>query len=41
MNLNNIILGDTLQTLKIMESDSIDMGVTSPPYNKLGIDVAA
>lgn len=36
MNLNNIILGDTLQTLKTLESDSIDLGVTSPPYNKLG-----
>lgn len=36
MNLNKIICGDTLETLKNIESDSIDMGVTSPPYNKLG-----
>lgn len=36
MNLNNIILGDTLEVLKTLESNSVDMGVTSPPYNKLG-----
>lgn len=32
--LNKIILGDTLEMLKKMDSDSIDIGVTSPPYNK-------
>lgn len=36
MNLNEIIFGDTLENLKNIESDSIDMGITSPPYNKLG-----
>ena len=32
--LNKIILGDTLAILKKMDSDSVDLGVTSPPYNK-------
>lgn len=32
--LNKIILGDTLEILKKMDSDSVDLGVTSPPYNK-------
>lgn len=36
MNLNNIIYGDTLKTLQSIEDNSIDMGITSPPYNKLG-----
>jgi modification methylase len=29
-----LILGDTLDVLKGISKDSIDMGVTSPPYNK-------
>lgn len=29
-----LICGDTLQSLMQLKSDSIDMGVTSPPYNK-------
>ncbi len=29
-----IICGDTLEILRTIDSDSIDMGVTSPPYNK-------
>ena len=32
--LNSIIQGDTLEELKKLKSDYIDMGVTSPPYNK-------
>lgn len=32
--LNKIILGDTLKVLKKMDSNSVDLGVTSPPYNK-------
>ncbi|MFA6524608.1 MAG: site-specific DNA-methyltransferase [Candidatus Paceibacterota bacterium] len=32
--LDKIILGDTLEILKKMDSDSVDLGVTSPPYNK-------
>lgn len=32
--LNKIILGDTLEILKKIDSNSIDLGVTSPPYNK-------
>lgn len=36
MNLNNIVCGDTLKTLQSIEDNSIDMGITSPPYNKLG-----
>jgi len=31
---NEIILGDTLEILETLPSDIIDMGVTSPPYNK-------
>lgn len=31
---NKIICGDTLEILKKIPSDSIDLGVTSPPYNK-------
>lgn len=29
-----LILGDTLDELKKLADDSVDMGVTSPPYNK-------
>ena len=32
-----IIQGDTLETLRTLESDSVDMGVTSPPYNKRNV----
>jgi len=32
--LNKIIKGDCLETLKEIPSDSVDVGVTSPPYNK-------
>ena len=32
--INKIIQGDALEVLKRLPSDSIDMGVTSPPYNK-------
>lgn len=32
--INKIILGDTLRVLKTMKSDFIDLGITSPPYNK-------
>jgi modification methylase len=31
---NNIVLGDVLETLKEINNDVFDMGVTSPPYNK-------
>ena len=31
---NKILLGDTLEQLKTLPSDSIDLGITSPPYNK-------
>lgn len=29
-----LILGDALSQLKKIDNDSIDVGVTSPPYNK-------
>lgn len=32
--LNKIFLGDTLQNLKTIGSGSVDLGITSPPYNK-------
>ncbi|MEA3272040.1 MAG: hypothetical protein U9P90_00050 [Patescibacteria group bacterium] len=32
--LNKIILGDTLNILKTLPDDMINVGVTSPPYNK-------
>lgn len=32
--LNRIIGGDTLEILRKIPSDSIDLGITSPPYNK-------
>lgn len=31
---NKIIQGDTLKILKTIDSDVVDVGVTSPPYNK-------
>jgi len=32
--INKIILGDTLKVLKTLKSNIIDLGITSPPYNK-------
>jgi len=32
--LNRIICGDTLSILKNMPDEIVDVGVTSPPYNK-------
>ena len=32
--LNKIIQGDTLAILKTLPDEIVDMGVTSPPYNK-------
>ena len=32
---NKIILGDCLQIMKLFEDNSIDLVVTSPPYDKL------
>ena len=32
--LNTIIQGDTLMELRKLPSDFIDIGITSPPYNK-------
>lgn len=32
--MTNLYIGDTLSILKTLPSDSVDMGVTSPPYNK-------
>ena len=34
--INELLLGDTLQTLKKIDSDYFDLGITSPPYNKQG-----
>jgi modification methylase len=34
MEMNTIIQGDCLEVLKSIEANSIDLGVTSPPYNK-------
>jgi len=33
-NINEIILGNTLEVLKTFDSNFIDVGITSPPYNK-------
>lgn len=33
-HLNNLIIGDALKVLGSLETESIDIGVTSPPYNK-------
>ncbi len=39
MNLiNQIVVGDVLETLKTISENSFDMGVTSPPYNKQKIE---
>ncbi len=32
--INKILLGNTLEILKKIDSETIDLGVTSPPYNK-------
>lgn len=32
--LNKIICGDVLEVLRQIPSNSIDLGITSPPYNK-------
>ncbi|MEZ0362036.1 MAG: DNA methyltransferase [Hydrogenobacter sp.] len=32
--LNKVICGDVLKVLKEIPADSIDLGITSPPYNK-------
>lgn len=32
--INELILGDTLQVLKKIDSDYFDLGISSPPYNK-------
>ena len=34
--LNRVICGDVLEVLRSMPSNSIDLGITSPPYNKKG-----
>lgn len=31
---NNILLGDTIEVLKQLPTESVDLGITSPPYNK-------
>ncbi len=31
---NRIILGDALEILKKIDNDFVDLGITSPPYNK-------
>lgn len=35
--MQNLILGDCLEMMKTIESNSIDCVVTSPPYNKKGL----
>lgn len=32
--MGKLIVGETLKTLKTLKDDSVDLGVTSPPYNK-------
>jgi modification methylase len=32
--INKILKGDVLEVLKTLDDNSIDLGVTSPPYNK-------
>lgn len=32
--IDKILMGDTLEVLKTLYDESVDMGVTSPPYNK-------
>jgi len=32
--LNRVILGDVLEVLRQIPDDSIDLAITSPPYNK-------
>jgi modification methylase len=35
--MNNLILGDCLEVMRTIDTDSIDCIVTSPPYNKKGL----
>jgi len=37
LELNKIYKLDVLEGLKALDADSIDCGITSPPYNKLGL----
>ena len=32
--INQVICGDALEILKQLSDESIDLGITSPPYNK-------
>jgi len=32
--INQVICGDALEILREMPDESIDLGITSPPYNK-------
>jgi site-specific DNA-methyltransferase (adenine-specific) len=34
--LNKVIEGDVLETLRALPDESVDLGITSPPYNKKG-----
>ncbi len=33
-NLNKVIEGDALEVLRTLPDESVDLGITSPPYNK-------
>jgi len=33
---NKVIVGDVLEVLRTLPNESIDLGITSPPYNKKG-----
>ena len=33
-HINKIIQGDTLTALRTLSDETVDVGVTSPPYNK-------
>ena len=35
MNESNLLVGDVLETLRTFPDNSIDLGITSPPYNKM------
>ena len=35
--INELILGDTLEVLKNIDSEYFDLGITSPPYNKKNV----
>ncbi len=34
--LNKVIEGDVLEVLRTLPDESVDLGITSPPYNKKG-----